>query len=484
MLVMNENRIMKALMKISNSKRAGENASVFLVAMGMTALFALILSSYLCLVEGQADSVARGQSYDAIIPVAEAGVEEAFSLINKNGGAASWTNNLTNDGWSTMSASNTTTKSNLVFGANYYKVTISNAPGATPVITAAGVVPYIQHGWGIEMTTNSSIGASTVSLIRTLQVLTTQTPTLGAALEAKSDITFVGNASVDSFNSMNTNYSVNGQYSATKVDDKATVATDARVVSAIGATHNVTIRGSVDTGPGGTVVATGSIGDNAWVNSATPGVEPSRSNDNFNVTFPDVAAPSATFVETPSSGTVGGTNYSMVFEGNQFWGSSNVMYQTSLSMSGQSKAIVTGGNAVIYVPSVDSFSFAGQSTFYIAPGSSVSIYVGASSASIAGNGFVGATNASQLSIYGLPSCTSMSYSGNAAYVGTIYAPEAAFQSVGNATYIGSVMASTLDFTGNATVHYDENLGSRTASTFVANNWKEIVTPVAWQELPP
>ncbi len=202
------------------------------------------------------------------------------------------------------------------------------------------------------------------------------------------------------------------------------------------------------------------------------------------MTFPDVAAPSATFVETPSSGTVGGTNYSMVFEGNQFWGASNVMYQTSLSLSGHANAIVTGGAVVIYVPAADSFSFTGQASFYIAPGSSVTIYVGCSSTSIAGNGFVGATNAAQLSIDGLPTCTSMSYAGNGAFVGTVYAPEAAFSTVGNATIIGAIMSDTVDFTGNATIHYDENLASETASTYVANNWQEIATPLAWRGLSP
>jgi hypothetical protein len=471
-------------MKISNAKRAGEQGSVFLVAMGMIALFALVLSSYLTLVEGQADAVSRSQSYDVAIPVAEAGVEEAFSLINKNGGAVTWSNNLTADGWSAMSPSNTTTKSNLVFGANYYQVTISNAPGGTPTITSAGVVPYIQHAWGAEMTTNTSTGSSLVALVRTLQIKTTQTPSLGGALEAKGDITFGGNGSVDSFSSMNTNLSINGQYSPTRVDDKATVATDARVVSSISAGHNVTIRGYVDTGPGGTVVASGSIGDNNWVSNSTAGIEPSRSNDNFNVTFSDVPAPTAPFTEIPTSGTVGGTNYSMVFEGNQFWGSSNVMYQTSLSLSGQSKAIVTGGSVVIYVPTADSFSFTGQASLYVAPGSSVSIYIGASSASIAGNGIVGATNANQVAIYGLPTATSISYAGNGSYVGTVYAPEAAFTGVGNASFIGALMANTINFTGNAAIHYDESLGGATASTFVANNWQEVVTPLSYQELAP
>ena len=51
---------------------------------------------------------------------------------------------------------------------------------------------------------------------------------------------------------MKTNLSVNGQYSSTKVDDKAIIATDAKVASAISGAGNVSIRGSINTGPGGT----------------------------------------------------------------------------------------------------------------------------------------------------------------------------------------------------------------------------------------
>jgi hypothetical protein len=474
-------------MKISRSKRAEEKASVFLVAMGMTALFALVLSSYLTLVAGQADSVSRSQNYDTAIPVAEAGVEEALALINKNGGATTWTNSLASDGWSTMTASNTTTKSNLVFGANYYLVTVSNPPSGTPTITSTAVVPYIEHAWGAQMNTNTTSPASTVVLERTIQIQTTQSPQYGGGLVAKGDITFSGGASVDSFNSMNTNLSVNGQYSATKRDDKATVGTNGKVHAAIVGNGSVNIYGYVDTGPGGTVVTSGnvSIGDMNWVNGGTNGIEPSRSNDNFNVTFPDVAIPSATFALTPSSGTIAGTNYTMVFEGSNFWGTSNVMYQTSISMSGQQKAIVTNGAAVLYIPNGSSLSTSGQSFIYVAPGSSLTIYCGASSVSLSGGSFAGATNADDLTIYGLPTCTSIQFSGGSAFTGTVYAPEASFQGSGGTTFIGALVANTFDFTGGATVHYDENLGKTGPTTgYVANNWQEMATPVAYQELPP
>ncbi len=320
--------------------------------MGMTALFAIILGSYLTLVEGQADSVARSQSYDTAIPVAEAGVEEAMSLINKYGGASAWTNNLTSDGWSAMTSSNTTTKSNLVFGGNYYQVTISNAPGGTPTIMSAGVVPFIQHAWGAQETPGASYGSTLVSLVRTLQIQTILSPQSGAALAAKGDITFNGGANVDSFNSANPILSSNGQYYVNLRDDKAIVATDGNVVASILGSGNVNIRGFVNTGPGGSIGTGGntSIGDMSWVNGGTNGVEPSRSNDNFNVTFPDVAAPTATFVQSPSPGAVAGTNYAMVLEGNQYWGTSNVMYESSVQLSGQSKAIVTDGSVVLYGP--------------------------------------------------------------------------------------------------------------------------------------
>jgi hypothetical protein len=455
--------------------------------MGMTALFAIILGSYLTMVEGQADSVARSQCYDTAIPVAEAGVEEAMSLINKYGGATTWTNNLTSDGWSAMTSSNTTTKSNLVFGANYYQVTISNSPGGTPTIMSAGVVPFIQHAWGAQNTPGASYASSTVALVRTLQIQTTLTPQLGAALEAKGDITFNNGANVDSFNSANLSLSSNGQYNVNLRDDKATVATDGNVVSSILGSGNVNIRGYVNTGPGGTIGASGnvSIGDMSWVNGGTNGVEPSRSNDDFNVTFPDVAAPTATFVQSPSPGVVAGTNYAMVFEGNQYWGSSNVMYQTSVQLTNQTKAIVTDGSVVLYVPSGSILSLSGQAYIYVAPGSSLAIYCGASSAHLSGQGIIGATNAANVSFYGLPTCTSIHTSGSSGYVGTIYAPEANFTGFGNAAYVGALMANSFTFNGTPAIHYDENLGLAGPSTgFVANNWREVVTPLAFQQLPP
>jgi hypothetical protein len=201
------------------------------------------------------------------------------------------------------------------------------------------------------------------------------------------------------------------------------------------------------------------------------------------MTFPDVSTPSATFVETPSSGNVGGTNYTMVLRGNQYWGSSNVMYQTSLQLSGGQMAIVTNGAVKVYIPPSGSMNFSGSSYVYVAPGTSLTVYCGAQQATISGSSFVGATNSGQLAIYGLPTCTKFTFSGGN-FVGTIYAPEAAFIESGSAIIIGAIVADSLDFTGSATVHYDQNLAGSTFGGYAANYWQEIATPPAYQALAP
>ena len=66
-----------------------------------------------------------------------------------------------------------------------------------------------------------------------------------------------------------------------------------------------------------------------------------------------------------------------------------------------------------------------------------------------------------MGIYGLPSLTSISFGGNAAFTGTIYAPEAdfSFGGGGNNTYdyVGSLVTNSCKLNGHANFHYDESL---------------------------
>lgn len=139
----------------------------------------------------------------------------------------------------------------------------------------------------------------------------------------------------------------------------------------------------------------------------------------------------------------------------------NGNYQlSSLSMSGQGKAIVTG-NATLYV--TGDLSMTGQSTLTIAPGGSLKLYVGGTTAHFAGNGILNESgDTMKFAFYGLPNLTSLDLSGNAAFTGTIYAPNADFALNGSGTsdydLVGASVTKIVSMHGHFHFHYDERLG--------------------------
>ena len=117
----------------------------------------------------------------------------------------------------------------------------------------------------------------------------------------------------------------------------------------------------------------------------------------------------------------------------------------------------------------------------IAPGASLKLYSGASSVSLAGNGVVNqGGNATNFMFFGLPSCASISLSGNAGFTGCIYAPNASLALNGggnnNIDFIGAGVFNTVRMNGHFCFHYDEQLrkfGPRTG--YLISSWLEIPT---------
>jgi hypothetical protein len=91
----------------------------------------------------------------------------------------------------------------------------------------------------------------------------------------------------------------------------------------------------------------------------------------------------------------------------------------------------------------------------------------------------GSLNATNFTYLGLPGNTSISYSGNTSFIGTIYAPEADLSMSGGGSttvnFVGSAVARSASISGHYAFHYDESLGGAIfgggASYFVAS-WKE------------
>jgi hypothetical protein len=149
---------------------------------------------------------------------------------------------------------------------------------------------------------------------------------------------------------------------------------------------------------------------------------------------------------------------------------------SNLSLSGHQTMFVTNHVRLLVTGSI---SIAGNAGIEIAANSSLEIYMQGASASIGGNGIVNDGGYAINCLYfGLPTNTSLSFSGNAAFTGAVYAPEAAFSlgGGGNNTYdfVGASVTSTVTMNGHFHFHYDEALGrSNWGDGYVVNSWNEL-----------
>src|SRR4030095_5376023 len=79
---------------IFSHQSRGLDGNVLLTSLVISGTLGFVLAGYLTLVGGQHKMTTRSQSWNAAIPVAEAGVEEALSQLNANG-----TNLVANNNW-------------------------------------------------------------------------------------------------------------------------------------------------------------------------------------------------------------------------------------------------------------------------------------------------------------------------------------------------------------------------------------------------
>ena len=121
-----------------------------------------------------------------------------------------------------------------------------------------------------------------------------------------------------------------------------------------------------------------------------------------------------------------------------------------------------------------SISLSGNSQIIIKAGASLTLIVGGS-VSLGGNGVANNTGKpASFNLVGLSSCTSISYSGNAAFIGTMDAPQAALTLSGNADFYGASVVASATITGNGSVHFDEALATQAAQLgLVTQQWTEL-----------
>jgi hypothetical protein len=443
-------------MRIELQPRRRARGNILFITLVVGGIVAYLLASYLGLVSSQNLATSRSQSWNLCIPVLEAGIEEALTHLHD-----ATLSNLASDGWALdSSGTNYVKQRDLGDGCSFVaRISITDPP----VITSTGSAPVPNQSTNIS---------------RTVQCMTKRDPLFAKGMVAKGQIDMNGNnIASDSYDSGDPAYNTGGKYDSSKTKDNGDVATNSGLVNSV-SVGNANIKGHVSTGPGGTIAVghNGSVGDAAWVNGGNTGIEPGWSSDDMNVSFPDVEAPFSGGYSVPGPGIVNGTNYDYVLtSGNYELG--------SLGMSGSDTLLVTG-NAVLYV--TGDVSLAGQAQIQIATNASLSMYVGTAntnattSVSLGGNGIGNNSGiTTNFFFYGLPSTTSLSLSGNAAFTGAIYAPQANFTLGGGGSdtydFAGASVTATATLNGHYNFHYDENLARvGPARGYVVNSWNEFI----------
>jgi len=421
-------------MKIHISSKA--RGSTLLMAMIITTIISATMGSYLYLLQSQNRSVMHSLSWNAAMPMAEAGVEEAMAHLAKN--VAS---NLTADGWS---LSGITYSKNRTLGDDHYEVGMS--------LTTNGAFGSASN-FSIRATGYVRRPNSTDYASRTVIVGVSSKP-LFLGLIAKTGFRLGGNFYADSYDSSTNTGSTGGQYDPAKKLPNAFIGTNSQTNnSQIGG--SIEVIGSVATGPGGAITANGgaSVGDASWPG---PGIQPGHYRDDLNVQVPDVTVP-FTVGDPVAGGTVDGTNYAAILNGGKF---------TMASLSGK---VYVSSPSLLYVSGNVNLD-----NVVILPGAKLSLYVGGASTTISGSAVVNlGGDTENFSYYGLVGNTDIQITSDASIVGTIYAPRANIRCNGNAALFGAMACNTFTGIGNFDFHYDEKLGRAGGDAgFYITSWDE------------
>ena len=433
-------------MKTSSSQPPGERGTVLLVTLTLGIIMALASISYLLLVGNQKSVVTRSQTWNAALAMAEAGVEEAMAQINASPGDFS-ENNWPQSGNSYGPVSRT------LMGGSYSVLLV----GVTnPVIYSTGY-------------TTVPITGDVIS--RAVKVKTSQIQSVfNVAFAAVNLIQLNGSGiASDSWNSHNPAMSTNGQY------DPSKTSTNGNVASVQGAVDlgNHIINGSLYLGPTATYNNSGTVNGTVYTD--------------FNVNFPDVTLPAGAAnwpIAAPATITTYTTNVSnngtvtisrTSYQAYDFKTTGNYILQNNFY-----PIVVEAGVTVNLNVTASSFSPPSLQIHggIVNSGSAALYFNGPTSATIAGNTAIDASNRPEnLRYFGLPSLTSLTYSGTSYFIGVIYAPEAAFTLNGggnNNGVMGSAVVNTIVMNGHYNFHYDESLANLSVSRgFIATSWQEL-----------
>lgn len=423
---------MNTMITLTDRNRRSRAGSILVVAVCTTAIIGVALFGYIQITSNQHRMAVRSQVWNACIPIAEAGIEEALTHCTRN-----FLTNLNTSGW--QLTGNQYVKENKV-GAGEFRVTISKT---TPFeINSVGTLPLSGGRQGIS---------------RRVRVITENRGVFSGAMVVKSFVDLNGNNILtDSYDSRDSAKSTNQRYDPAKAGDKGDVACTAGVRNSVVQVGNANIWGKLFMGATATATCgpNGAVGSVAWHRANNSGIQPGWTHSDFNLSFPDVTPPFADGSGfQPLSGQPLG----------------NTKYEINGDWSGK---IRVTGDATVYVHG--DIKFGSTDSLEIAPGANLKVYCAGASAvfTTVVNANASATN---FLYYGLPSNRSVELKGSGSKVtGGIYAPQANVVLSGGAELFGAVVGNSCKMNGHAQIHYDEALKFELPiSGFVVNRWDEL-----------
>jgi hypothetical protein len=439
-----------------------QQGNTLLICVIFTVVMGISLAGIFKYTTTQVTAVARSQSWNESLVLADAGIEDALQLINKYADTTTspdtWTTTATTqDGWQKLS------------GVSVYKVTRNLGGGSyTAYVTNGSPAPTIY-----SVGTRTWQGGGNGDLQRRVFVATRRASLFQGALLAKGQIVLNGTIRIDSFNSQNPLYSTNGQYIASKAKDGGDIGTvSSNVVNAVGVGGSVDVFGEIYTGPGDTIKLNGGaqVGSMSWITGGSNGIQTDWSHSDLNIAIPDAPKPPTTsLVPLPSLIS------SYTFQGTPYSGDIYLLTAGNYNNAkpGKFDTILVSGN-VNLILSADILKMTSSQKIIIGTNSSLKIYA-QNDLDLGGGGAVNATGfATNLTVYGVgTNKTSIAYTGGSAFVGTIYAPYADVKLSGGGYMIGSVVGNSITTSGNYEIHYDESLVQQPAGPiFFAFFWQE------------
>ena len=411
----------------------------------MAAIMGSVIVAVTAMVIQEHRMLSRSSTWNASLPIAEAGIEDAMSHCRQVGVGLRNVN-----GW-TLGGSNYVFLSRNRTDGRY---AVSISPASPPVIISTGRVWCASANQYIE---------------RRIQANTKGLSLFMNAVSAKRKITMSGTASVDSFDSNDPAYNTGGVYDATKKKGGGDVMTNESTPGAIELGGQATIYGKVATGPLGTIAMSNpaqvKVGSVAHIDGGGSGIQTNYYSKDMNVAFPDAETPFTTALP-PLPNVVGGVLYKYVLYGGNY-------SLATLSISSSEKVLIVGPSQLLVNNGVSI-----QGTITVSPGASLQTYVRAGTIGLSGNGVRNETGfAGNFAVWAMPGVTTVSLSGEGQFTGTIYAPNSTLNMSGGGSsgldMIGAVVANIVNGSGKYKVHYDEHLQDTGLKNLTVVSWKEI-----------